>query len=367
MPTTYMDGSVTTDTILTLDSNYVALMRCKVFFPGNGVDAYTVLSAFFTQDTHSVAVKVNGATTFQVPAFGRWSDYSSIAGFTVPGDIHLLTTCKYQVPIYTNEDGGGTDPADVPVTPQKDGTGIGNGTTLLCLNFEGEDGATTWTEEAQGLTPDSYVLYEHVGVRGFQLTTTVKKFGISSVTAELTGAESQNSFCYTIPSAEDGDFTLHGWVRIKQVVWTSSKAWKFKIYFGTNMNHGVSFYNGPGVDQNPTTEGTFHHVAIIRSGSEILYAFDGGIYQTDNDVFVPSHLTIQFLDFLPTPCGSQVWLDAFELVNYAKWTTNFTPPLFPPPLDNPIVTEITSTETITVTDNSLIQAGDTITITGVSA
>jgi hypothetical protein len=106
MPTTYMDGSVTTDTILTLDSNYVALMRCKVFFPGNGVDAYTVLSAFFTQDTHSVAVKVNGATTFSVPAFGRWSDYSSIAGFTVPGDIHLLTTCKYTVPMYTNYGGG---------------------------------------------------------------------------------------------------------------------------------------------------------------------------------------------------------------------------------------------------------------------
>jgi hypothetical protein len=93
---------------VTFTTDFLALMRCKVFFAGNGVDSYLVQSAYVTQDTHSVAMKVNGATTFYVPAYGRWSDYSSIAGFTVPGTADFVTVVKFNVPMLIPITTGGT-------------------------------------------------------------------------------------------------------------------------------------------------------------------------------------------------------------------------------------------------------------------
>jgi predicted transglutaminase-like cysteine proteinase len=80
----------------------------RIWLAGNGSSAYMVKSAVLTKGTASIVVKVNGHTSFQVPALGRWSDYVSTAGFTLPGNATLSTVVSGEVPIiYLGSTGGG--------------------------------------------------------------------------------------------------------------------------------------------------------------------------------------------------------------------------------------------------------------------
>lgn len=71
----------------------------RIWFDGNGIDSYLVQSAYLQQNGHTVPVKVGGATTFYIPALGRWSDYSSTTLFDLPGTVSLVCTFKLKVPI----------------------------------------------------------------------------------------------------------------------------------------------------------------------------------------------------------------------------------------------------------------------------
>lgn len=57
------------------------------FFAGNGVDSYLVASATLTQGSKTVAFGVGGKTSFYVPKDGRWSDWVSVADFSLPGYV----------------------------------------------------------------------------------------------------------------------------------------------------------------------------------------------------------------------------------------------------------------------------------------
>ena len=71
--------------------------RVKVWLEGNQHSAYTVNGAFLVQGSVSVAVTVNGHTSFQVPALGRWSDEASTTRFTLPGTVYLNFVVRGEV------------------------------------------------------------------------------------------------------------------------------------------------------------------------------------------------------------------------------------------------------------------------------
>jgi hypothetical protein len=308
MPTTYMDGSVTTDTILTLDTNYVPLMRCKVFFPGNGVDAYTVLSAFFTQDTHSVAVKVNGATTFFVPALGRWSDYSSIVGFTVPGDIHLLTTCKYVVPIYTNGIGGVVE--DILYE-------FGPGSTNIDL------GGTGGTFHIDGI-PANFTCTINATISGTNLTG--GNYGGEGFSVQL----------YEDYGRHYGAYVSFGLLYYRY----GSNVY---LYLLVEDRDGTGLVNELVLITDPST--VISLMMAVYGKSIKIYCNGTEIYSLISTIDAPLlGITEAIVSIADQPPVFIVSTDSFSVQS---------------PVDT---TEVFSTETITVTDNSLIQAGDTITI-----
>jgi hypothetical protein len=382
------DNLTITDTI-TLGSEFATLMRAKIYLAGNGVDSYLVQSASFQQDVHRSPITVNNATTFYVPAYGRWSDYSSLVGFTIPGTVDAVMECKLKVPILIPIIGGG---GDVPIDPTPSGspspgvisyiddgtTGIESGKTLLCLNFEGADGATTWTEEAQGLVPsESY---------GSELDTATLLSPISS----------DGALVYLSPLDISNDFTFHGWVRINGIAAATADTYYYLI-IGTEPEGAFLFFQWAGgasnnvymtlyakndtmifdgvVMNNPFSDQVWTHIAFVQRGQNTIFFIDGQVVRIWTSAIVDPfgqghHLTgpNNFTLYTHSHTATKFNFDAFELVNYAKWITNFTPPTSAPPIDTPVdTTSVTSTETITVTDNSLIQAGDTITITGTSA
>jgi hypothetical protein len=199
------DGSVPVDNATinqTLDLTGTGT-NIKVWFAGNGSSSYWVQSSVVTQGALTKVVKVNGATTFQIPAYGRWSDYLSISGFTLPGTATFTSVVKLSIPmlipiLY--------DPGTGVATPQDTGSPgvvaalIHSDDSKLELDFEGVDGATTWTETAQGLSP----------VRNFgcEIDTAHKYSGSSSLKLLKTAdAGNEGAFSYTIPDiADDFEF-----------------------------------------------------------------------------------------------------------------------------------------------------------------
>jgi hypothetical protein len=329
-----------------------------VFFAGNGVDSYLVQSAYITQDTHSVAMKVNGATTFYVPAFGRWSDYSSIAGFTVPGTADLVTVVKLNVPMLIPIVGGGDTTQTGPSAP---GVGI-EIRSFLVLNFEGADGATTWVEEAQGLSPDSN---ENRYIKAYNpsLPWTAPYSGSSS----LFLMDGSPILTYNVPNV--GNYYV--WVSYVKVHYAQSGAGGISgevhtplglVSWGLrSLSHNSVISNCficsivdddyLVIDTIPSvwTADAWHKVKVIANGNSV------SVYLDD---------IVRFSATSPDVANAFGNLDS---INYSVYNAQAL-------LDKVTIGEtednsvsVTSTETITVTDNSLIQAGDTITITGVSA
>lgn len=95
----------------------VPVTQIKVFLAGNGADSYLVNSAVVRQGAVSVPVLVNGASSFYVPAFGRWSDYLPTTGFTLPGNVDFITTVSLKVPIMIPIVGGSGPVNRSPIGP----------------------------------------------------------------------------------------------------------------------------------------------------------------------------------------------------------------------------------------------------------
>jgi hypothetical protein len=359
------DNLTITDTI-TLGSEFATLMRAKIYLAGNGVDSYLVQSASFQQDVHRSPITVNNATTFYVPAYGRWSDYSSLVGFTIPGTVDAVMECKLKVPIL------------IPITGDSTGTGepgiigaIDDGKDInkLTLNFEGVDGATTFTEDSQHLTPAVSSLVE--------IDTAKYRLGASSLKMPP-----GSSLAYTVPGILQDSFSLTAYF-----LYTGSLTSEYAIDFELNMYPGVAgkyesiwFEFGVSSEQRIYIRswfsddidthfmGSFSHLttfventwykveAVVREGYWIFLVddvqvatFGTGVRPTGYLNYL--HIYTPELGMHGDPSESIFWLDSVAITNSY-------------PLDT---TSVTSTETITVTDNSLIQAGDTITITGTSA
>jgi len=385
-PWTTADAYVTLNNQTITQTLYLASgdsTRCKVWFAGNGVDSYQVQSAYLTQGIHSVSVKVNGQTSFLIPAFGRWSDYSSTTAFTLPGYVSFVTIVKLNVPILIPIIGYGDTTQTAPSAPgvvswiDDDPDSLDDGTAVLVLNFDGADGATTWTEEAKGYSPDeSY---------GFHLDTAQKKFG----TASLKNIDSNDAYLTYLnkPNITDA-FTLHFYVRISGLpstmgpqatigFWGSSFSltslvdinfYRDGVFFSVSDNNGVAALDNGGDYSELLVADVWNHCALVSINRDVFLYINGALSGSwtcykDNPFAGPTGT------YLYSNYTEDVWFDAIELTDNAKWTSNFTPPTTAPPTIKGTIdiVEVTTTATITVTDNTLIAAGDTITITETSS
>lgn len=116
----------------------------KFWFPGNGTESYLVASASITQGSLSTPVKVNGKTSFYVPKEGRWSDWVSIADFALPGDVTFsfsIASLSAKIPAASTAP---TTPVGVSaVFYPISSTPVYSGGLPLIDNFENVDGWET--------------------------------------------------------------------------------------------------------------------------------------------------------------------------------------------------------------------------------
>lgn len=218
---------------------------------------------------------------------------------------------------------------------------------ILCLNFEGEDGATTWEEEAQGLTP--------VNNYGFTISTTRSKFGGSSLKGSG-GAWSLLRYRQNPETFTRGDLTAHGWVSFSGISsWTNNGVLAlleicdgFQLYLvketGQSLKLRTLVLDPNSSDlltinvDNPFANDQWYHLAAVASGRNISYYINGSVQGTwDYSYDNPLESTEFYISINATINATvSVWWDAWEVVNYAKWTDVFTPPTSSPPLENPL-------------------------------
>jgi hypothetical protein len=393
-----IDNETITQTLDLVATNSLGtpVTKAKVWFAGNGVDSYLVQSANVTMSGSTVPVLVNGASTFYIPASGRWSDLFSTTSFALPGTATFTFVVKLKVPILIpiisdNQDGPSV-PGVVTTIEQirdVDSVDVSSYGNLLTLNFNGVQGATNYVEEVNGLQPfvsldPSIVLVDNNGVYnyGVSLDTAIKYSGSASlISGHVTNEGHQISIlAYKLSKAIAGDFRYNSKVYLSttDANFFSPSGYGNVLLFGIGVADSsdlsthttvtihsrwpdttktmINFLlSGVGYVNYDISLNAWHDIQVDAIGSVFYFRFDGVLlYSFDTgidkpfygcDAIIPAE--VWDMDFSP---GSYVHYDAISLYGSE--------------LD---VLEITSTETITVTDNTLIQAGDTITITGVSA
>jgi len=82
--------------------------KVRIWLSGNGTSAYTVNGGSISQGAVTVSITVNGQTSFQIPSMGRWSDYFSTVGFTLPNTCTMTTSGYGSVPVLDLTDLGGS-------------------------------------------------------------------------------------------------------------------------------------------------------------------------------------------------------------------------------------------------------------------
>jgi len=149
-------------------------------------------------------------------------------------------------------------------------------------------------------------------------------------------------FLFTKPSSLNatGDFTFETWIKFNTI-----QAAQMDPIFGGGQNDYLSVYNGQfaarinvnnpcGGDRNffsssNLTTGTWHHIALVRSGSTITAYLDGDAKGTTScsGTFMKSLSTVYI--------GKNTWRSGYlnasisnmrYVVGTAVYTANFTPP-----------------------------------------
>lgn len=205
------------------------------------------------------------------------------------------------------------------------GNGPKNGNMVSILNFDGAEGATTFTDE---------ILPSRVWTRGGSavITQTEKKFGLGSLSVP-TGADYLSNpgtdFQFT------GDFTIACWLKprftgVNQAIW--AKGSNFLLQWYANAYYircGGASYVIQGV--TGVSDTNWHHMAFVRKGTTLYLFHDGNLVGTASYSGQFGNDSSLFnwgawdggLNF-------QGYLDGCLLAKEALWSANFTPPTTPP-------------------------------------
>ena len=197
--------------------------------------------------------------------------------------------------------------------------------TKLLLHMDGADASTTFTDEA-GINITA--------VGNAQIDTAQSKFGGASGLFDGTG-----DYIYgTLPSAiGTQDFTLDYWVRHTSFVnyevhfsfRTAGASWSSS----SNAAAGFTLHDmAAGVIFSPSgvfTLNTWHHVALVRSGTTIKGYVDGTEVGSGTYGYNITQTIFGIASHQPTDAAEYLFGSIDELrlsVGIARWTSNFTPP-----------------------------------------
>lgn len=212
--------------------------------------------------------------------------------------------------------------------------------TKLLIQSDTFDSDTTFMDTSDQLHPiDGFGDIHHSIVE--------KKFGSTSIYFDGEGDYLQ------VPGSTDwlfnGDFTIDFWVK------TSDHS----IYFRRMISFGCNYLNlyiikdsgrvGVGIrgafpmDQETNTiitDNQWHHIALVRSGSEIKLYVDGACEGTTSDGS-PFNGQGLYIGYGYDGCGSSSFLNGYldeirVTKDEALWLTNFSPPESSPPPANPV-------------------------------
>jgi predicted transglutaminase-like cysteine proteinase len=364
-----LDNHTITQTMYLAATNSLGVpaTRCKVWFAGNGVDAYIVQSSILQQGVHTVTVTVSGQSSgFMIPAYGRWSDYVSTTSFTLPGNVNFISVVKLKIPILIPITGGGDDTQTGPSAPGVV-TGVDNGENGTNFsNLEGPDEAVYWTE-TQGISPlllsncklDTGYFYEGSSslrlVEGFYDIWTNPfgaqiEYSIGNILGDFTFT---NHFRFHDVDNRFGIFMAYARssnadIQIKLVYWESPPGnWSINFHVLITDSAGNQIVNY--LEPISLTPDAWHKCELLVFGRDITVEIDDIVIGTwtatiDNPLAGIDDVLFYCNNNIT---GNDVWVDAVEIKSDIL----------------PSTISVTSTSTITVSDNTLIDVGDTITIT----
>lgn len=210
--------------------------------------------------------------------------------------------------------------------------------TKLVSHFDGADAATAYTDPIAGA---------HTFYGNAQLSTAQKKFGSASL--YLDGS----SGTYTLLPASTnldfgtGNFTIDLWMRpasgftstlyrfcsrnLSYPFDTEGWTWGFRDYSGS-IKMNFAYDNSGVVDTYSNaisiTADTWYHVAIVRSGTTLTYYLNGTACGTAtvSVSLSPSTMDLAVGKNYANSERFNGYIDGLRVSNYARWTSNFTPP-----------------------------------------
>jgi hypothetical protein len=205
---------------------------------------------------------------------------------------------------------------------------------VLILNFDGADGATTYTEEVQGLTPSENMRSE--------IDTDWSQFGTGSLLQSSPSAAEECRLLYTYAPQSSAAVTLHAWVRVGSlpspdggfvlaVAGDGTVAGVAILQSGASMLAVSDKLGTPAFVPLSTVflADTDYHVALVIDGRNLLVFVDG-VVDYAHDLGMDDALGD--LDGFQVFATDGAWrVDAIELATgEARWTAGFTPPASAP-------------------------------------
>ena len=165
------------------------------------------------------------------------------------------------------------------------------------------------------------------------LSTDQAKFGDASV--EFDGTSNQGVQQETSSGFASGNFTSEFWIYSSSIRSQSSTLWDFRISGSglllTNNNGQISFFKDGSGGSSPTsilTNDTWHHIAIVRTGSTGNVYVDGNLQITRSigtDDYSNNTLLLGNNVFNSSGYLSG-YIDELRNSNVVRYSSNFTPP-----------------------------------------
>jgi hypothetical protein len=201
--------------------------------------------------------------------------------------------------------------------------------TIALLHLNGVDTSTTFTDEAGNTWT----------ARGnAQLDTAQKKFGTASLL--LDGAGDSADTPDNAKWAFAGDFTIDCQIRLNALPGEGANfpicgqyvdATHYWLFYVTK-SAGVYYLGLYGVPApasfaviTPSTN-TWYHVAVVRSGNNIIIFLDGSSIATATDATAFPNIAAVMEIGKSSASYFNGWIDELRISTVPRWTSGFTPP-----------------------------------------
>jgi hypothetical protein len=292
----------------------------------------TTLSLYYNGTTHN--------SHFDTPIVGAAASWGGLSG--VPTDSSSVSTVQAENKLLSGiPDTYSIDATTTAITGtttytryynlQSSATVGGIGTDTILLLHCDNPGSTTFTNSSTSYSALTYTANGNaIG------TSTSPKFGTGAYLGDGTGdflrANGTSSLVFT------GDFTIEGWINTSSTaelgIWgtTNESSWTSDAYAFEYQNTSLFFYTNGATFLTATTpslhDGNWHHVALVRSGSNIVLYADGNQYGIKSfGATTLGNATFRSVVGAQEPTGSFSWngkLDEVAVYNTAKYTGTFT-------------------------------------------